>query len=41
MKRPGPIRYSSQEQKLLAEAGDVVVVQSLEQALAAVREAEA
>ena len=34
-KRPGPIKWSSPEQKQLALDGDIVVVQTFEQALAA------
>ncbi len=37
IKKPGPIRWSSAEQKLAAEVGDIIVVQSLEDALQAVR----
>jgi len=36
VKKPGPIIWSSPEQKHLAIVGDVIVVQSLEEALAAV-----
>lgn len=35
VKKPGSIKWSSHEQRLLAEVGDVVVVQSLEEALRA------
>lgn len=35
VKRPGPVKWSSKEQELLAETGDVIVVQSLEDALQA------
>jgi len=36
VKREGAIKWTSKEQQLLAEAGDVTVVQSLDEALAAV-----
>lgn len=35
VKRPGPIKWSSPEQKLLAESDQIIVVQSLEEAVAA------
>jgi hypothetical protein len=38
VKRPGPIAWSCKEQELFALAGDLIVVQSVEEALAAARE---
>ena len=38
VKRPGSVRWSSIDQKLLAEVGVVIVVQGLDEALTAVRE---
>ncbi len=38
VKRPGPIKWTNKEQKALAEDGDTIVVQSLEEAFAAVGE---
>ena len=37
VKRPGPVRYSSVEQRIADVAGDIIVVQSFEDALAAVQ----
>ncbi len=41
VKRPGSIRYSSNEQKAAACVGSIIVVQSLEEAWEAVQEADA
>lgn len=35
VKRQGPIKWSSNEQKILAESGQIIIVQSLEEAVAA------
>lgn len=41
VKRPGPIKWSSTEQRLLAEIGNAIIVQGLEEALAAAGEISA
>lgn len=37
VKKPGKVKWSSMEQRLLCEVGDVLVVQSLEEAVEAVK----